>query len=77
MENRFKGDAKVQSFLQSLKHRKWRSAFDIPEFDVYEAEIEARMQDVKDKSKFVLGGALHHQPPHMFSRRHSVRRNPR
>lgn len=55
MENRFKGDAKVQSFLQSLKHRKWRSAFDIPEFDVYEAETEARMQDVKDKSKFVQG----------------------
>lgn len=55
MENRFKRDSKVQSFLQSLKHRKWRSAFDIPEDDSYETEIEARITDVKDKSKFVLG----------------------
>jgi hypothetical protein len=56
LEHKFERDSKIQSFLESLKHRKWRSAFEIPESDVFCDSTAVSIQDkLKDRSKFING----------------------
>jgi hypothetical protein len=56
LEHKYERDVKIQSFLESLKHRKWRSAFDIPESDIFCDSSAVALQDkLKDRSKFITG----------------------
>jgi hypothetical protein len=56
LEHKFERDSKIQSFLESLKHRKWRSAFEIPESDIFFDSAAAVIQEKhKDRSKFITG----------------------
>jgi hypothetical protein len=58
LEHRFSDDANILSFLESLKHRKWRSAFDIPESDIfcYSAEVFIQFKSgSKDRANGIKG----------------------
>lgn len=56
LEHRFNGDAKILSFLESLKHRKWRAAFDIPESDIFCYSAEVLIQSgSKDRGNGIKG----------------------
>jgi hypothetical protein len=55
MQSRFKSDAKIQSLLNSLKDRKWRSAFSIPESDVFVFDAAASIQDINDPNMRISG----------------------
>jgi hypothetical protein len=56
LEHKFHRDSKIQTFLQNLKQRKWRSAFDIPDIDSFREMAAASIQGFgKDQSKYVKG----------------------